>query len=311
MNEGVGCQSVARPKNDVFVTGLTGLVGSGFLYYLCRDPEYKDRVVALCRPTSYTDLVSQYCTVERGFSQDEEFLDDICEKYRFSTLIHISNKAQIVQFAKLAVKHSIKRVILVSSTYACSRKHPVNSQLIAEDEAARIMDATRIEYIFIRPTSVFGTRPDGVLDRNLHIFTKYVKKLPLFPLFARGRATVQPVWGRDVGQGIYLALTHFECLSKKRLTVGGDKQRTFKELITIIGTTKADRRVRFAYLPAWFGYFAFYSLYYLSFTKVDKREHIDRLLEDKAFETSSELLDLGYRPESLESALKKDLVFGD
>lgn len=56
----------------------------------------------------------------------------------------------------------------------------------------------------------------------------------------------------------------------------------------------------------------FYGLYCLSFRHYDKREPIDRLLEDKAFDTSASLIELGYRPVPLEIALQKDkIVFDD
>lgn len=222
-------------------------------------------------------------------------------------MVHISNKAQILQFAKLAVKHNIPKVIFVSSTYACSRKHPINSMLQLEDEAAELLDKNGIEFIMLRPTSIFGTRPDGIKDRNMHIFGRYVIKLPLFPIFAKGKATVQPVWGRDVGQALFLCMRHFDELKGQRLIVSGDKERSFKEQILLLGKTMG-KRVHFLYLPAWMGKGLFYGLYYLSFRHYDKREPIDRLLEDKAFDTSASLIELGYRPVPLEIALQKDKI---
>lgn len=286
---------------NVFVTGLTGLVGSGFLYHLVTNKYDTSKFIALCRDVSDTSTIEKYVKVERGTSTDYQLLDKLCENYHFDTLIHISNKAQIVQFAKLAAKHNIKKVIMVSSTYALSRDIPDNSMIKEENEAASILESNNINYIFIRPTSIFGLRPDGKPDRNIAVFRKYILKYPFFPLFKKGKASVQHVWGRDVGQAIYISLVNFDSLKNTRLTASGDKKRTFKELMSLIAKLE-NKKIHFIYLPGWFGYFMFYSLYCLSFTKIDKREHIQRLMEDKAFDTSIELINLGYEPHSFKES---------
>lgn len=288
----------------IFVTGLTGLVGSGLMASLLQNnPSLLCEVVALCRESSDISHISPYCRIERGSSYDEKRLDDICSKYCFDTMVHISNKAQLVQFSKLAVKHRFRRVIMVSSTYACSRAHPDNLQVRIENESANILSNAHIEYIFLRPTSIFGLRPDGIADRNVSVFRKYIRKLPLFPLFKTGRATVRPLWGKDVGQALEICLSHFGQLKNSRLICSGDRTRHFKELIQEIARVD-QRHVRFLYFPAWIARFFSRALYYISFKKKDLREPIDRLLEDRAFDTSLELIQLGYEPTDLGVALE-------
>ena len=183
---------------------------------------------------------------------------------------------------------------MVSSTYACSEKHPDNDQLRLENESVSVLEWAGIDYIFLRPTSIFGTRPDGVPDRNLSHFIKWLK-WPLFPLFSKGKATVRPLWGKDVGLTLYLCIKHFDVLKGKRLMYSGDKTRSFKELIVDLARI-THQKVRFLYIPGWFGKMVFGVLYFVSFHKIDYREPIDRLLENRAFDTSPELLELGYRP---------------
>jgi len=291
----------------ILVTGLTGLVGSGFMTYLSKRPEICKNIVALCRDSSDVSHLEKYCIIERGSSWDEECLDSLCNKYHFEMLIHISNKGQIVQFSRLAAKHGIKRTIMVSSTYACSKIHPDNGQLKAEKECESILRDAGIEYIFLRPTSIFGTRPDGKKDRNLSIFTDYVRRWPLFPIFARGKATVRPMWGVDVGQALMLCYDHFDELKNKALICSGDQERSFKEMLRIIAKVQG-KKIHFLYLPAWLGRFVFYFQYYLSGKKKDNREKIDRLLEDRSFDTSDELLALGYVAHPLEDSLRADKI---
>jgi len=66
---------------------------------------------------------------------------------------------------------------------------------------------------------------------------------------------------------------------------------------------KLEKKIHFIYLPEWFRYLLFYSLYYLSFTKIDKKEQIQRLMEDKAFDTSIELINLGYNHNHLKRVI--------
>lgn len=269
----------------IFITGLTGLVGSGLAYYLKQDPKYKNNVVALVRPTSYLDYIKDFAIPEIGDSHNNEDLDRICNKYKFDMLIHISNKFQIPQFAELAVKHNIKKVIMISSTYGLKQGDIYNNEMMdKENYAVSLFEQHHIDYIFLRPTAVYGIRPDGVPDRNISIFIKYVKKLPLFPLFGRGKATVSPITGREVGKALYTCLTRFDKLKGQRLIVAGPTM-TFKKLIIKLGKEN-NKKVHFIYFPKWFGKFVFYSLYYLTFTKVDYREKYDRLVEDRAFETN-------------------------
>lgn len=286
---------------NVFVTGLTGLVGSGFLYHLTINNYDTSNFIALCRETSNTSTIEKYVKIEKGSSFDHDLLDKLCNIYHFDTLIHISNKAQIVQFAKLAAKHHIQNVIMVSSTYAQSKIRPNNSMIKYENEAVSILMSRKINYIFIRPTSIFGLRPDGKPDRNIAIFRNFILRHHFFPLFNKGNASVQPIWGRDVGQALYISLIHFNYLKNKRLTVSGDKRRTFKELILLIAKME-NRKIHFIYLPKWFGSFLFYLIYVFSFTKIDKREQLCRLVEDKAFNTSGEFLNFGYTPHTFEEA---------
>ena len=285
----------------VFVTGFTGLVGSGFLFNILKNNYDISNYVALCREKSDVSILEKYCLVERGSSYDEERLNFLFNKYDFDTIIHISNKDQIVKFAKLAIKHNIKKYIAISSTYACSTKCPNNVTAQNEQVAEKLLIKNGIDYIFLRPTSIFGTRPDGKKDRNLSVFTNYVLKYPLFPLFKHGTATVRPCWGRDVGLALYIILTHFEELKNNKYICSGDKQRTFKELIIEIGRLY-NKKVHFLYLPYWFGCLFFYSIFYISFKKIDKREQIRRLVENKAFESSQELVSLGYSPHSFQEA---------
>lgn len=272
----------------IFITGLTGLVGSGLAYYL---KEHKDKynpsnVVALVRSTSYIEYIKDIATIEVGDSHSDTCLDNICSKYHFDTLIHISNKFQIPQFAKLAVRHNIKKVIMISSTYGLSHGDIQNNEMMEkENYAISLFNKVNIDYIFLRPTSVYGTRPDGIKDRNISIFTKYVLSLPLFPLFNKGKASVQPIHGKEVGNALYICLEDFNNIKNNRYIISGKEKMSFKEMILTIAK-KHNKKIHFIYLPGWLGKFIFYSLYYLSFKHIDKREQIDRLLEDRAFPSS-------------------------
>ena len=111
-------------------------------------------------------------------------------------------------------------------------------------------------------------------------------------------ARVRPIWGKDVGKAIFIAMNNLDSINAKRIVVSGDKERSFKELIVSLSRFMG-KKVLFLYLPGWFGRAFFYALYYVSFHKIDFREKIDRLLEDKSFETSNDISRLGFCPTEL------------
>ena len=291
----------------IFVTGITGLVGSGFLHFLIENNYDISKIIALCRKKESSAHIQKQCKVIIGSSFDNNLLDSIFQKYDIDTIVHISNKDQIFQFAELAAKYKVKKFIAISSTYVFSKKNHKNKSILNENKSINIFTNNNIEYIFLRPTSIFGTRPDGIKDRNISIFTKYVNKLPLFPLFGGGKAKVQPVWGRDVGHALFILLTNFDKLKNNAYTIGGDKERSFKELLKEIAISNSIN-IHFLYLPKWLGYFVFYTLFCLSFGKIDKRESIRRLLEDKSFSTSKELFKFGIKITSFDKAYSEQYV---
>ena len=209
----------------VLITGLTGLVGSGLFSFLKDDEQYE--IVAICRENSDVSFIKDKCQIEYGSISNISFLEGVFSKYQFDTIVHIANKAMIVRFAKLAKQFGVKEVVLVSSTYACSKKHPDNRQLKLEIEAESILKSYDSEYVFLRPTSIFGSRPNGIKDKNISEFTKWCFKYPLFPLFGRGKAKVCPIWGKDVGLALYIIMKNIGTLSGQRLICSGDKKRTF------------------------------------------------------------------------------------
>ena len=104
-----------------------------------------------------------------------------------------------------------------------------------------------------------------------------------------------------------LCYDHFDELKNKALICSGDQERSFKEMLRIIAKVQG-KKIHFLYLPAWLGRFVFYSQYYLFGKKKDNREKIDRLLEDRSFDTSDELLALGYVAHPLEDSLRADKI---
>ena len=167
----------------VLITGLTGIVGSGLYSYLKEDDGYE--IIALCREDSDVSYIRDKCIIEYGSMRDDDVLCALCEKYSFDMLVHIAYKGEIERYARLAKKYGIKEVILVSSTYSLSKKHPNNQQKLLENESCSILDSYNCKYSLILPTSIFGSRPNGTRDKNMSLFIRQINR-GLFPLFAQG-----------------------------------------------------------------------------------------------------------------------------
>ena len=281
----------------LLITGLTGRSGSAFYDLLCRE-KYPGKIRAVVRETTdrtifeNTPLDLELCV---GDIADADFLAQAAEGC--DTVFHIASKRMIQPLADAILRtRSVKNAIMVSSTIVYSNYY--RCAYLGDDEqvCVRKFEHKGIKYIFIRPTMIFGTINDGNISRFIRWFLKY----PVFPIVGNGQATIQPVSRLDVAEAYFLVLKNFSEIDKTEYIVSGEREMTLKEMFNSI-CTLADRKVLFVNIPFRIARLCVEAVYSLSAHRIDYREKLDRLMENRAYGHEEISTDLGYTPQSFET----------
>ena len=281
----------------LLVTGLTGRAGSAFYEVLCRE-RISERIRVVVRKSTNLDMFLDSpldLDIVVGDITDTTFLQGAMEGCK--TVFHIASKRMIQPLAD-AIQNapSVKNVVMVSSTIVYSEHYRLVDSL-ADDEAICVekFQHRGIRYIFLRPTMIFG-RPD---DGNISRFIRWFLKFPVFPIVKGGRATIQPVHRMDLAEGFWLVLNNLDKIDRTEYVISGQRSMTLKEMFQII-CRRAGRRVVFVAVPFCLAKAGVIFLYYLSGKRIDYREKMDRLGEDRAYPHDAISEDLGYAPKSFE-----------
>ena len=137
--------------------------------------------------------------------------------------VHVESAHRVAIQAQRA---GVERLIHVSRIGADPRSQSLYIRKRGEGELA--VRAAFTDAIIIRPAVMFG--PDDAL---LSTIINLLNRLPLFPMFGRGRTRLQPVYVEDVAEAVAMALQPtlarpitFEC--------GGPRVYSYDELLKVI-----------------------------------------------------------------------------
>lgn len=277
----------------ILITGLTGTSGSAFYDVLCRE-RYPEKIrVVVRRSTDLSMFENSPLDLEfvTGDVGSEAFM--VSAMQGCDTVFHIARKEKGDVVANAAVKAQVKWVILVSSTIVYSAFHP-NSKLNRFEPAIREkLREEGIRYVFLRPTMIFGT-PD---DRNISVFIRWFMKYPVFPIVKHGAATIRPVCRLDLAEAFWKVLVNRESLRRDDYVISGRDEMTLKEMFGII-TDVLGKKVWFVNIPFGAAKMCVQAVYRLSGKRIDYREKLDRLAEDRAYDHAEFSGELGFEPRS-------------
>jgi uncharacterized protein YbjT (DUF2867 family) len=142
--------------------------------------------------------------------------------------VHVESARQVAAQAQRA---GVERLVHVSGIGANPRSQSLYICKRGEGELA--VRAAFADALLIRPAVMFG--PDDAL---LTTVIKLLKRLPIFPMFGRGRTRLQPAYVEDVAEAVAMTLQPtlarpitFEC--------GGPHVYSYEELLRALAH-KAD-----------------------------------------------------------------------
>lgn len=194
----------------------------------------------------------------------------------------------------------ISRAVFVSTT-------GIFTQLNAGSKATRVaaeevVRGSRLDWIIMRPTMIFGTSR----DRNLCRLVRFLRRSPILPVFGSGRCLMQPVYVEDLADALVAALLS-SAPGRREYNISGREALSYNQLIRQTAGAMG-RRVYIVHLP-----FrpVVRVLGLLERWKVRlplKAEQVLRLNEDKAFAWEAAGRDLGYRPRGFNEAIARELA---
>lgn len=276
----------------VLITGLTGTSGQAFYDVLCRE-KYGEKIRVVVRETTNTEIFDNSpldIELVIGDVTDVGFL--IQAMNGCDTVFHIAakDKSEYIAQAVLA-SQQIRSVIFISSTIVYSQYYAKSRLNEFEPVIRKQFEEKGIQCIFIRPTMIFGTTH----DRNISVFIRWFNKFPIFPIVKHGSATIQPICRLDLVEAYYMILKNIDTLQHQDYIVSGEQPMTLIEMFSII-TDQLERNVRFINIPFALAKLLVNVIYILSLTKIDYREKLDRLGENRAYAHNEIYEEFGFEP---------------
>jgi nucleoside-diphosphate-sugar epimerase len=130
-------------------------------------------------------------------------------------------------------------------------------------------------------------------DHNMNKLVRVLDRLPVFPVFGPGTALMQPVYVGDLADGIVAAV---EREATGEFNLAGDVPLTYNEILKTVAAA-LGRNVRLVHVNHGLAARIVSVLEPVPGFPI-KHEQVMRLLEDKAFDITSSVAELDYRPRS-------------
>lgn len=284
----------------LLVTGITGHTGKYFIRELVEN-KYKGKIRCTLRETSDTSFLdSSGLEIDKtiGDLNDKDFINKTMNG--IETVFHIYNIHHSPMIIEAAIKHKVKRVILVHTTgiYSNFKNASQEYKRIESEVFDMVKDSDDMKLTILRPTMIYG----DLCDSNMSKFIKMVDKLPIMPIFDQGRSLLQPVNARDLGKAYYKVLSSPVETSSKQYDLSGDRPIPLIDILSFISQT-LGKRIYFLNVNLKFGLLISKLLRMISIGKLDIVEKVQRMGEDRSYSHKNATEDFFYQPITIEEGL--------
>lgn len=277
----------------IVVTGATGNTGSCVLGSLARTIPYSE-IVALVRADSDTRNL-QRLGVEThvcAFNDPATYLNHVQQG---STFLGISNIRHCDEMLPHLLAAGVSRFYCVSTTAVFSRFHSY-SDLYSQMEA-RLASVDK-PMCLLRPSMIYGNER----DYNMRKLIGVLSRTPVFPVLGDGTALMQPVHVEDLANGIATAVQRKKTGA---YNLAGPESLSYNDILTQI-MDALGRRVRLIHINHRFGARLVKRLERLPGFPVS-HEQVMRLTEDKSFDITRSVAELGYSPRPFHEGIAQEI----
>ena len=296
----------------ILVTGITGKSGKWFLKKLeSEQDEFTNKqfkgqsfrfVARKTSDLSQLEKCSLKFEIVYGDLGDIDFVKSIMNDV--TIVLHIAGIRVSLNVVKAAIENNVKWLVFVHTTGIFSKYKSASKEYLSiEKEIETLIYNKNIKLTILRPTMIYG----NIKDNNLIIFIKMVDKLRLFPVVNNAKYLLQPVHEKDLGNAYYQILTTEEKTANKNYNLSGKEPIMLIDMFKIIGKYLGKKNL-FISIPFPFAYFGGWLLFIFTFGRIDYREKIQRLAEDRFFDHNDASRDFGYAPMGFEEGIQNEII---
>lgn len=292
---------------SILITGATSPTGDSFLKNLSinRSPLNKSKIKVIVRRSSnHKNLDKLKLPIQKIFGdlEDETFLERVFENTRI--VFHIAGIRHSVKVISAAIKNNVKWVILIHTTaiYSKNNSSAYHFKQI-ENKINELIRNKNIQVTFIRPTMIYG----HLDDQNMSTFISMIDKLRFFPLIGKGSALIQPVHIQDIGSAFTSILNNENITKGKSYILSGKSPISIYEALKIIQQFLSKKNIYFP-IPLKLAYYISSLISFMTLNKVDFRERILRLGEDRSFRHTQAHKDFGFCPREFREGILEEVL---
>jgi len=198
----------------------------------------------------------------------------------------------------LAAAPADARFVLLGSTRRYTRWPDLIGLGVLQGETALL--ASGRPGVMLHPTMIYGAEGEN----NVQPLAALLRRLPVVPLPAGGRALVQPIYQDDVTRSIVAALD-VAWTAPQTLVIAGPTPLPYAAFVRAVAAAAGLRPPRIVPMPTGLLMAAAPLTAWLPGLPTIQAEQIRRLLEDKAFDISGMIATLGVRPVALAEGLAR------
>ena len=281
----------------IFVTGATGFTGSRVVPLLLNNGY---QVRCLYRASSdRSQLADANIEWAQGDLSDTASLSSAMQGT--DALVNIASLGfghadSIIRAAKDA---GIKRAVFISTTAIFTQLNAASKKVRVAAELA--IETSGLKYTILRPTMIYGSPR----DRNMWRLIRFLRILPIIPVFGDGKSLQQPIFMDDVAQAI-LGCLKSDVTIGKSYNIAGKHPLTYNEVIETIAKAM-NKRVWKLHVPSK-PVVALLSLFErIRIPFLIKAEQVLRLNENKDFSYADAQRDFGFSPLAFEEGIRLEL----
>lgn len=292
-----------------FTAVLTGVTGKSGRYAIERLAERKDElsgcsfraVVRSREKAAFIEESGLPIELYEGSIDDEAFLSGVFSGA--DTLLHIVGIHSSPSVVPLAICAGIRRIIAVHTTGVYSKYKSASAEYAKIDAGiARLCRESGVALTILRPTMIYG----GLDDENVCKFIAMMDRLPVMPVVSGARFALQPVHRRDLGRA-YADVLLTQATAGKDYVLSGREPILLRDMLAIIAE-HLNEPARFCSVPYWFAIAGAWGLYLVSFTMIDYREKVQRLVEPRAYSHDDATRDFGYDPVDFDEGVRDEVL---